>query len=87
MKHRHELYDGDGNLVQVTEKDIPPQEELEIITNNRRNEFKKIDGEGMDAMRGAIEYLANFLVADLPSEYRTYAEKIEAIKTKYKKEN
>jgi len=87
MKHRHELYDGEGNLVEVTEKDISPQEELEIITNNRRGEFKKIDGEGMDAIRRAIQYLADFLVADLPSEYKTYAEKVEAIKTKYKKEN
>lgn len=51
----------------------------------RRAELAPLDGEGMDAMRKAIESLADFLVTDLPPEYQAYVSKVEAIKTKHPK--
>lgn len=57
------------------------KEEIEIIVDKkRRAAYEQIDGEGMEAMRAAIDALASFMVADLPQEFVDYMDKIETIK-------
>lgn len=64
---------------------VRADEEKITYATRRRNELVELDGEGMDAMREAIEGLAAFLVADLPEKYIEYAEKVARIKDMYRK--
>ena len=52
-------------------------------TDLRREELAQLDGDGMDAIRKAVQALADGL--PLPAEFSTYMGKVAAVKAKYPK--
>jgi hypothetical protein len=56
----------------------------EKYKDDRRAKLEPLDGDGMDAMRKAIESLSVALSVALPQEYQEYAAKVQAIKDMYR---
>lgn len=53
--------------------------------DDRRKAFAKLDGEGMDAMRKALEALYAVSSAVPPTEYQEYMDKVAEIKEAHPK--
>lgn len=72
-------------LVREKTKDEKDFEEEEY-KRNRQSELKALDGEGMDAMRKAIEEIYEKSNAPFPPEYEEYRNKVYEVKSRHPKE-
>lgn len=79
VRKSYELYDDEGNVIEqstVVFADIP-------YDRIRKEEFSKIDGEGMDAIRREIDAIR--IGKPQTDEYLSYRSKVQEIKNKYPK--